>query len=288
EIYRALELELQRQREGLEMIPSENLTSIAVMQAQGSVATNKYAEGYPGRRYYGGNEFIDVIENTAIERACKLFGVDHANVQPHSGCSANMAAFWALLEPGDTLMGMRLDHGGHLTHGYKLNFSAKIYNSVQYGVNQKNHLIDFNELRALAKEHKPKVILAGITAYTREVDFKKFKDIADEVGAYLMADIAHISGLIAAGEHQSPVQYCDVITSTTHKTLRGPRGGIILCKKELAKKIDKAIIPGLQGGPLEHVIAAKAICFKEAMSDEFKSYIKQVKVNAHTLAKELK
>jgi len=287
QIAQALQQELVRQRNGLEMIPSENLTSIEVMQAQGSIATNKYAEGYPGKRYYGGNEFIDVIEQLAIDRACSLFGAEHANVQPHSGSSANMAALWTLLKPGETIMGMRLDQGGHLTHGYPLNFSGKLYNSVQYGVSKKDHLIDYDELLALARTHKPKVIIAGITAYTRELDFVKFKAIADDVGAYLMADIAHISGLIAAGEHQSPIPYCDITTSTTHKTLRGPRGGIILCNKALGNKIDKAIIPGLQGGPLEHVIAAKAVAFKEAATPQFKEYIIQVKKNAQALASAL-
>lgn len=283
-IHQALCDELARQRQGLEMIPSENYTSIEVMEAQGSVATNKYAEGYPGKRYYGGNHYIDIIEQAAIDRACELFGAQHANVQPHSGSSANMAAFWTLLEPGDIIMGMRLDHGGHLTHGYKLNFSGKIYNSVQYGVDPKTHRINYDDIHLLAKQHRPKLILAGITAYTREIDFKKFRQIADDVGAFLMADIAHISGLVVAKQHQDPVPFCDIVTSTTHKTLRGPRGGIILCTAQHAKKLDKAIIPGLQGGPLEHVIAAKAVAFRQAATPEFAAYITNVRKNAQALA----
>jgi glycine hydroxymethyltransferase len=246
--------------------------------------TNKYAEGYPGRRYYGGNQFIDVVENLAINRAKKLFGAEHANVQPHSGSQANMAAYMALMEPGEKLMAMQLDQGGHLTHGHSVNFSGKTYTPVHYGVDRKTGMIDYDAVRKLAIENEPSVILSGYTVYPRAIDFKQFKEIADEVGAYAMADMAHIAGLVAAGVHQSPIPYCDVVTSTTHKTLRGPRGGLILCKEDLAQKVDKAVFPGIQGGPLEHVIAGKAVCFKEAGTDEFKDYAKQVVRNSKALA----
>ena len=283
EIGEALYLELNRQRRNLELIASENVVSPAVMLAMGTVPTNKYAEGYPGRRYYGGCEHVDILEDLAIERVKKLFGCDHACVQPHSGANANNAVYQALLKPGDTVMGMNLAHGGHLTHGSPVNMSGLLYNFVPYNVNDEGFL-DYDEIRRQAQECKPKMIVAGASAYPREIRFDIFADIAKEVGAYLFVDMAHIAGLVAAGLHQSPVPYADVVSSTTHKTLRGPRGGIILCKKEHAKAIDKAIFPGTQGGPLMHIIAAKAVCFGEALKPEFKTYQKQVVKNAKALA----
>ena len=282
-IAKILEQELKRQRDGAEMIASENFVSLAVLQTVGSVLTNKYAEGYPSKRYYGGNEFIDQSEQLAIDRAKKLFGAEHANVQPHAGSQANMEAYFALAELGDTILGFSLADGGHLTHGHPINFSGKFYNFVSYGVNKETELIDMEEVRAQAIKHKPKIILAGASAYSRQIDFKPFRDIADEVGAYLMVDMAHIAGLVAVGLHPDPIPYADVVTTTTHKTLRGPRGAMILCKKELAKKIDSAVFPGRQGGPLEHVIAAKAVAFGEALKPEFKDYQTQVIKNCKTL-----
>ena len=279
--------ELGRQRAKIELIASENFVSPAVMEAMGTPLTNKYAEGYPGKRYYGGCEYVDVVEDLARDRAKELFGAEFANVQPHSGATANLAAFFALMEPGDTYLGMNLAHGGHLSHGSPVNISGKYFNVVPYGVDDVTHRIDYEKVRELAHEHKPKMILAGASAYAREIDFAKFREIADEVGAYLMVDMAHIAGLVAAGLHQSPVPYADVVTTTTHKTLRGPRGGLILCKEELGAKINKAVFPGCQGGPLMHVIAAKAVCLKEALSPEFKAYQLQVKNNAARLAQEL-
>ena len=279
--------ELGRQRAKIELIASENFVSPAVMEAMGTPLTNKYAEGYPGKRYYGGCEYVDVVEDLARDRAKELFGAEFANVQPHSGATANLAAFFALMEPGDTYLGMNLAHGGHLSHGSPVNISGKYFNVVPYGVDDVTHRIDYDKVRELAHEHKPKMILAGASAYAREIDFAKFREIADEVGAYLMVDMAHIAGLVAAGLHQSPVPYADVVTTTTHKTLRGPRGGLILCKEELGAKINKAVFPGCQGGPLMHVIAAKAVCLKEALSPEFKAYQLQVKNNAEKLAQEL-
>ena len=279
--------ELGRQRAKIELIASENFVSPAVMEAMGTPLTNKYAEGYPGKRYYGGCEYVDVVEDLARDRAKELFGAEFANVQPHSGATANLAAFFALMEPGDTYLGMNLAHGGHLSHGSPVNISGKYFNVVPYGVDDVTHRIDYDKVRELAHEHKPKMILAGASAYAREIDFAKFREIADEVGAYLMVDMAHIAGLVAAGLHQSPVPYADVVTTTTHKTLRGPRGGLILCKEELGAKINKAVFPGCQGGPLMHVIAAKAVCLKEALSPEFKAYQLQVKNNASKLAQEL-
>ena len=287
ELGSAMQEELARQRRNIELIASENLVSPAVMAAMGSVLTNKYAEGYPGKRYYGGCEYVDVVEDLARDRAKELFGAEFANVQPHSGATANLAAFFALMEPGDTYLGMNLAHGGHLSHGSPVNISGKYFNVVPYGVDDVTHRIDYDKVRELAHEHKPKMILAGASAYAREIDFAKFREIADEVGAYLMVDMAHIAGLVAAGLHQSPVPYADVVTTTTHKTLRGPRGGLILCKEELGAKINKAVFPGCQGGPLMHVIAAKAVCLKEALSPEFKAYQLQVKNNAAKLAQEL-
>ncbi|GAB2499884.1 serine hydroxymethyltransferase [Alkalibacterium psychrotolerans] len=284
EVFDTIALEKKRQEENIELIASENFVSQAVMDAQGSVLTNKYAEGYPGKRYYGGCEFVDIIENLAIERAKELFGAEYANVQAHSGSQANMAVFQTFLNPGDTYMGMDLNHGGHLTHGSPVNFSGKIYNVVPYEVDKETETIDFEQVRKLALEHKPKMIIAGYSAYPRAIDFAKFREIADEVGAILLVDMAHIAGLIATGEHPDPVPYADVITSTTHKTLRGPRGGLILAKEAFGKKLNSAIFPGIQGGPLEHVIAAKAIAFKEAMQPEFKDYMKQVKANARAMA----
>ncbi len=284
EIGDALYLELNRQRRNLELIASENIVSPAVMMAMGTVPTNKYAEGYPGRRYYGGCEHIDILEDLAIERVKKLFGCEHACVQPHSGANANNAVYQALLEPGDTVMGLNLAHGGHLTHGSPVNMSGLLYHFIPYNVNDDGFL-DYDEIRKLAQECKPKMIVAGASAYPREIRFDIFADIAKEVGAYLFVDMAHIAGLVAAGLHQSPVPYADVVSSTTHKTLRGPRGGIILCKEEHAKAIDKAIFPGTQGGPLMHIIAAKAVCFGEALKPEFKSYQQQVVKNAKALAK---
>lgn len=285
EVGAAIEAEAARQRRNLELIASENIVSEAVMLAMGTVLTNKYAEGYPGKRYYGGCECVDVVENLAIERAKKLFGCDYANVQPHSGAQANMAVFIAMLKPGDTVMGMNLDHGGHLTHGSPVNFSGLYFNIVPYGVNDEG-FIDYDELEKKAKETHPKLIIAGASAYGRTIDFKRFREIADKAGSYLMVDMAHIAGLVAAGLHPSPIPYADVVTTTTHKTLRGPRGGMILANKEAAEKFNfnKAIFPGSQGGPLEHVIAAKAICFGEALKPEFKTYQEQVLKNAKALA----
>jgi len=287
EIAEALDKELERQRNKLEMIASENFTSRAVLEACGSVMTNKYAEGYPGKRYYGGCEFVDIAESLAIERAKKLFGAEHANVQPHSGSQANFAVYVAFLKPGDTVMGLNLSHGGHLTHGSPVNVSGLLYHFIPYGVRQDTETIDYDQLRNLAREHKPKIIVTGATAYPRIIEFEKFREICDEVGAILMVDIAHIAGLVAAGIHPSPVPVAEVVTSTTHKTLRGPRSGLILCKEAYAKQIDKAVFPGIQGGPLEHIIAAKAVCFKEAMSEEFKKYQEQIVKNAKALAEGL-
>ena len=288
EVASAMQQELERQRTHIELIASENLVSKAVMAAMGSHLTNKYAEGYPGKRYYGGCEYVDIVETLAIERAKKLFGCDYANVQPHSGAQANLAAFFAMVEPGDTVMGMNLAHGGHLTHGSPVNISGKYFHIVPYGITDDGY-IDYDEVLKIAKEAKPKLIIAGASAYPREIDFKKFREIADEVGAYLMVDMAHIAGLVATGLHMSPIPYADVTTTTTHKTLRGPRGGMILCNEESAKKfnINKAVFPRIQGGPLMHVIAAKAVCFKEALDDSFKVYMKGVKDNAQALAKGL-
>ena len=284
----AMEQELGRQRDHIELIASENFVSPAVMAAMGSHLTNKYAEGYPGKRYYGGCQYVDIVENLARERACQLFGADHANVQPHSGAQANLAVYFALLEPGDTILGMNLSHGGHLTHGSPVNMSGKYFNIVPYGVRESDETIDYDALRELALEKKPKLIVAGASAYPRIIDFKKFREIADECGALLMVDMAHIAGLVAAGEHPSPVPYADIVTTTTHKTLRGPRGGMILCKAKYAKAIDKAIFPGTQGGPLEHVIAAKAVCLGEALTDGFKAYQHQIILNARALAEGFK
>ena len=285
EVGEAIEAEAARQRRNLELIASENIVSEPVMMAMGSVLTNKYAEGYPGKRYYGGCQCVDVVESIAIERAKKLFGCDYANVQPHSGAQANMAVFIAMLKPGDTVMGMNLDHGGHLTHGSPVNFSGLYFNIVPYGVDD-NGVIDYEEVERIALEAKPKLIIAGASAYAREIDFKRFREIADKVGAYLMVDMAHIAGLVAAGLHQSPIPYADVVTTTTHKTLRGPRGGLILANKEAAEKFNfnKAIFPGTQGGPLEHIIAGKAVCFGEALKPEFKTYARNIVTNAKALA----
>ncbi|HCY9490300.1 serine hydroxymethyltransferase [Staphylococcus aureus] len=286
-IAEAIEREFQRQNSNIELIASENFVSEAVMEAQGSVLTNKYAEGYPGRRYYGGCEFVDVTESIAIDRAKALFGAEHVNVQPHSGSQANMAVYLVALEMGDTVLGMNLSHGGHLTHGAPVNFSGKFYNFVEYGVDKDTERINYDEVRKLALEHKPKLIVAGASAYSRTIDFKKFKEIADEVNAKLMVDMAHIAGLVTAGLHPNPVEYADFVTTTTHKTLRGPRGGMILCKEEYKKDIDKTIFPGIQGGPLEHVIAAKAVAFGEALENNFKTYQQQVVKNAKVLAEAL-
>lgn len=286
-IAEAIEREFQRQNSNIELIASENFVSEAVMEAQGSVLTNKYAEGYPGRRYCGGCEFVDVTESIAIDRAKALFGAEHVNVQPHSGSQANMAVYLVALEMGDTVLGMNLSHGGHLTHGAPVNFSGKFYNFVEYGVDKDTERINYDEVRKLALEHKPKLIVAGASAYSRTIDFKKFKEIADEVNAKLMVDMAHIAGLVAAGLHPNPVEYADFVTTTTHKTLRGPRGGMILCKEEYKKDIDKTIFPGIQGGPLEHVIAAKAVAFGEALENNFKTYQQQVVKNAKVLAEAL-
>ncbi|MBG3689251.1 serine hydroxymethyltransferase [Staphylococcus aureus] len=286
-IAEAIEREFQRQNSNIELIASENFVSEAVMEAQGSVLTNKYAEGYPGRRYYGGCEFVDVTESIAIDRAKALFGAEHVNVQPHSGSQANMAVYLVALEMGATVLGMNLSHGGHLTHGAPVNFSGKFYNFVEYGVDKDTERINYDEVRKLALEHKPKLIVAGASAYSRTIDFKKFKEIADEVNAKLMVDMAHIAGLVAAGLHPNPVEYADFVTTTTHKTLRGPRGGMILCKEEYKKDIDKTIFPGIQGGPLEHVIAAKAVAFGEALENNFKTYQQQVVKNAKVLAEAL-
>ncbi len=287
EIAGACENELSRQRHNIELIASENIVSKAVLLAAGGILTNKYAEGYPAKRYYGGCQYVDDVERIACDRAKKLFGAEHANVQPHSGANANLAAFFALLNQGDTVMGMNLQQGGHLSHGSPVNISGKYFNIVPYGVNDETETIDYDEMRSIAIKCKPKMIIAGASAYSRIIDFEKFRAIADEVGAYLMVDMAHIAGLVAAGVHPSPVPYADVVTTTTHKTLRGPRGGMILCKEELAKQIDKAVFPGTQGGPLMHVIAAKAVALGEALTDEFKSYQKQIVVNASVLCDEL-
>lgn len=287
EIFESVQAELKRQQEGLELIASENFVSEAVLEAMGTVLTNKYAEGYPGKRYYGGCEVVDVAESLAIERLKKLFNADHANVQPHAGANANIAVYVSVLKPGDTVLGMDLSNGGHLTHGSPVNISGLYYNFVGYGLDPETEMIDYNQVRELAQQHKPKLIVAGASAYPRKIDFAKFKEIADEVGALLMVDMAHIAGLVAAGLHQNPCEYADFVTTTTHKTLRGPRGGAILCKEEHKKLIDKAIFPGLQGGPLEHVIAAKAVAFKEALEDDFKVYQKKVIENAKALADQL-
>ncbi len=287
EVYAACDSELTRQQHNIELIASENIVSKAVLLAAGSVLTNKYAEGYPAKRYYGGCQCVDVVEEIARERAKKLFGAEYANVQPHSGANANLAVFFALLNPGDTVMGMNLQQGGHLSHGSPVNISGKYFNVVPYGVNDQTETIDYDEMRKIALECKPKLIVVGASAYSRIIDFKRCREIADEVGAYLMVDMAHIAGLIAAGMHPSPVPYADVVTTTTHKTLRGPRGGLILCKESLGKQIDKAVFPGTQGGPLMHIIAAKAVALGEALTDEFKAYQKQIVLNAAALADEL-
>ena len=287
EVGEAMLLEQTRQQQNIELIASENIASPAVMAAMGTLLTNKYAEGYPGKRYYGGCEKVDIVENIARERACKLFGAEHANVQPHSGAQANLAVYFAMLNPGDTIMGMSLSEGGHLTHGSPVNMSGKYYNFVPYGIDGETHRINYDTVRQIALECKPKMIVAGASAYPRAIDFAKFREIADEVGAYLMVDMAHIAGLVAAGAHENPVPYCDFVTTTTHKTLRGPRGGMILCKEKYAKDIDKAIFPGTQGGPLMHIIAAKAVCFGEALSDDFKEYGRKVVENCAALAEGL-
>ena len=284
ELAASFESELRRQRENIELIASENYVSPAVMAAMGSIFTNKYAEGYPGRRYYGGCEYVDIAENLARDRACALYGAEHANVQPHSGAQANAAVYFALLKPGDTIMGMALDNGGHLTHGSPANLSGAYFNVIPYGVSPETGRIDYDDVLRLAMENRPKLIVAGASAYPRSIDFARFREIADACGAYLMVDMAHIAGLVAAGEHMNPVPYADVVTTTTHKTLRGPRGGMILYREKYAKAIDKAIFPGTQGGPLMHVIAAKAVCFKEAATDEFKDYQKQIVKNAQAMA----
>ncbi len=284
EVGEAMNLELGRQRRNLELIASENIVSPAVMAAMGSILTNKYAEGYPGKRYYGGCQYVDIVEEIARKRACQLFGADHANVQPHSGAQANMAVYFALLKPGDTVMGMNLAEGGHLTHGSPVNMSGSYFNFVPYGVDPETHYIDYEKLHAQAMEVKPKMIVAGASAYPRVIDFEKLRAICDDCGAYLMVDMAHIAGLVAAGQHPNPVPWADVVTTTTHKTLRGPRGGLILCKEEYAKAIDKAIFPGTQGGPLMHIIAGKAVCFGEALKPEFKEYGRRVVENAQALA----
>ena len=287
DVYRAISDEVEREEYKLELIASENMVSEAVLEAIGSVMTNKYAEGYPGKRYYGGCEYVDVVESLAIERAKEIFGCDHANVQPHSGSQANMAVYMSVLNPGDTVLGMNLSHGGHLTHGSPVNFSGQLYKVHFYGVRKDDQRIDFDQVRALAKEHRPKMIVVGASAYPRVIDFKNFRDIADEVGAVIMVDIAHIAGLVATGLHPSPVPHAEFVTTTTHKTLRGPRGGMIMCRADLAKGVDKKIFPGIQGGPLMHVIAAKAVALKEAMSPGFKLYQEQVIANARVLGEEL-
>lgn len=287
EIFEAIQKEMNRQETTIELIASENFTSKAVMEAMGSPLTNKYAEGYPSKRYYGGCEFVDVVEDIARDRLKQLFGAEHANVQPHSGSQANMAVYTAMLNPGDTVLGMDLSHGGHLTHGSPVNFSGKLYKFTSYGVDKETETINYDEVREIALRVKPKMIVAGASAYPRTIDFKKLREIADEAGAYLMVDMAHIAGLVATGAHPTPVPYCDFVTTTTHKTLRGPRGGAILCRAEYAAKIDKAIFPGIQGGPLMHIIAAKAVCFEEALKDEYKTYIAQVVKNAKVLSEEL-
>lgn len=288
EIEELIKKELKREQESIELIASENFTSKAVMEAMGSFLTNKYAEGYPSKRYYGGCYVVDEVENIARERAKKLFGAEHANVQPHAGSQANMAVYLTVLNVGDTVLGMDLSNGGHLTHGSPVNFSGKLYNFVSYGVDKNTEEINYEDVREIAIKHKPKLIVAGASAYSRVIDFKKFREIADEVGAYLMVDMAHIAGLVAAGIHPSPVPYADFVTTTTHKTLRGPRGGLILCKEKFAKELDKNIFPGMQGGPLMHIIAAKAVCFKEALEPEFKEYMEQVVKNAKALSEALK
>ncbi len=287
ELYNAIRLETERQEFRLELIASENLVSERVLEAMGSVLTNKYAEGYPRRRYYGGCEYVDIAEELAINRAKELFGCDHVNVQPHSGSQANMGVYMAVLKPGDTILGMNLSHGGHLTHGSPVNFSGQLYNVVFYGVRRDDHRIDFDQVRELAKTHSPRLIVVGASAYPRIIDFKAFREIADEVGAHVVVDIAHIAGLVATGLHPSPVPHAEFVTTTTHKTLRGPRGGMIMCRDEFAKAIDKQIFPGIQGGPLMHIIAAKAVAFKEALTDGFKEYQRQIIKNAHVLAEEL-
>lgn len=287
QVFQAIQKELGRQRKKIELIASENFVSEAVMEAQGSVLTNKYAEGYPGHRYYGGCEYVDIVEDLARDRAKEIFGAEHVNVQPHSGAQANMAVYFTILEHGDTVLGMNLSHGGHLTHGSPVNFSGIQYHFVEYGVDKETQLIDYEDVLAKAREHKPKLIVAGASAYPRIIDYKRFREIADEVGAYLMVDMAHIAGLVAAGLHPSPVPYCDFVTTTTHKTLRGPRGGMILCKEKFAKKLDKSIFPGIQGGPLMHVIAGKAVALGEVMQDSFKEYAQHIIDNAQHLAEGL-
>ncbi len=288
DVYESIDKELKRQQNKIELIASENFVSDSVMEAMGSYMTNKYAEGYPAKRYYGGCECVDIVEELAIERAKKLFSAEHANVQPHSGAQANMAVYFAILEPGDKVLGMNLSHGGHLTHGSKVNSSGKLYDFIPYGVDKETGRIDYDELERLALENKPKLILAGASAYPREIDFKRIREIADKCGSLFMVDMAHIAGLVAAGLHQNPVKYAHIVTTTTHKTLRGPRGGLILCKEEFAKAIDKGVFPGSQGGPLMHVIAAKAVCFGEALKPEFKEYQEQIVRNAKVLSEELK
>ncbi|WP_077215069.1 serine hydroxymethyltransferase [Bacillus dakarensis] len=287
QVFQAIQKELGRQRTKIELIASENFVSEAVMEAQGSVLTNKYAEGYPAKRYYGGCEYVDIVEDLARERAKQIFGAEHVNVQPHSGAQANMAVYFTILEPGDTVLGMNLSHGGHLTHGSPVNFSGVQYNFVDYGVDKETQTINYEDVLEKARTHKPKLIVAGASAYPREIDFKRFKEIADEVGAYFMVDMAHIAGLVAAGLHPNPVPYADFVTTTTHKTLRGPRGGMILCREEFAKKIDKSIFPGIQGGPLMHVISAKAVAFGEVLQDSFKEYAANIIANAKRLAEKL-
>ncbi len=284
ELYKAIEDETNRQQDNIELIASENFVTEAVMEAAGSVLTNKYAEGYPGKRYYGGCEHVDVVEDLARDRAKEIFGAEYVNVQPHSGAQANMAVYFSVLEPGDTILGMNLSHGGHLTHGSPVNFSGKLYNFIEYGVDKETEMIDYDVVMELAKKEKPKMIVAGASAYSRTIDFAKFREIADAVGAYLFVDMAHIAGLVATGDHPNPVPYSDFVTTTTHKTLRGPRGGMILCKEEYGKKIDKSVFPGVQGGPLMHIIAAKAVSFKEALSPDFKAYTTQIIKNAKTLS----
>jgi glycine hydroxymethyltransferase len=288
QVFNAIQQELGRQRSKIELIASENFVSEAVMEAQGSVLTNKYAEGYPGKRYYGGCEYVDIVEDIARDRAKQIFGAEHVNVQPHSGAQANMGVYFTILETGDTVLGMNLSHGGHLTHGSPVNFSGVQYNFVEYGVDLENQRIDYNDVLEKARQHKPKLIVAGASAYPREIDFKRFREIADEVGAYLMVDMAHIAGLVAAGLHPNPVPYAHFVTTTTHKTLRGPRGGMILCKEEFAKQIDKSIFPGIQGGPLMHVISAKAVALGEVLSEDFKKYAQAVVDNANRLGEALK
>jgi glycine hydroxymethyltransferase len=288
EVAKAIGLETRRQAGKLELIASENFVSEAVLEAQGSIMTNKYAEGYPGKRYYGGCEFVDIVESLAIDRCKELFGADHVNVQPHSGSQANMAVYFAAVQPGDTILGMNLSHGGHLTHGSPANFSGKLYKIISYGVSKDTETIDFDEVEKLAKEHKPKMIIVGASAYPRTLDFNRFRQIADEVGAVIMADIAHVAGLVATGLHPSPIPVCEYVTSTTHKTLRGPRGGLIMCKEAYAKTLNSRVFPGMQGGPLMHIIAAKAVAFKEALLPEFKEYQNQILKNAQAMADELK